>query len=84
MPKANRTSHSRGIRRIAIDGHFLDEIQTRLQTEGGEDWSDRDDSETEGDRERPGLGGRWGHSGGRRVAARGEWKDLAHIMREGV
>jgi tetratricopeptide (TPR) repeat protein len=30
MPRANTTRPSRGNRRIAIDGHFLDEIQTRL------------------------------------------------------
>src|SRR5665213_1343923 len=33
MPKANTTRPSRSIRRIAIDGHFLDEIQTRLHTD---------------------------------------------------
>jgi hypothetical protein len=32
MPKANTTSLSRGVRRIAIAGHFLDEMQTRLHT----------------------------------------------------
>ena len=32
MPKSKSTNHARGVRRIAIDGHFLDEIQTRLQT----------------------------------------------------
>jgi hypothetical protein len=34
MTKANTTRRSRFIRRIAIDGHFLDEIQTRLHTDG--------------------------------------------------
>ena len=33
MPKANTTRPARSIRRIAIDGHFLDEIQTRLHTD---------------------------------------------------
>jgi len=32
MPKPKPTDHTRSVRRIAIDGHFLDEIQTRLQT----------------------------------------------------
>jgi len=33
MSKTNMTRQSRSIRRIAIDGHFLDEIQTRLHTD---------------------------------------------------
>lgn len=33
MPKANTTNPARSICRIAIDGHFLDEVQTRLQTD---------------------------------------------------
>jgi hypothetical protein len=32
MPKPKTTNNARSVRRIAIDGHFLDEIQTRLQT----------------------------------------------------
>ncbi len=32
MPQPKTTNRARGVRRIAIDGHFLDEIQTRLQT----------------------------------------------------
>lgn len=32
MSKANTTSQLRSSRRIAIDGHFLDEVQTRLHT----------------------------------------------------
>jgi tetratricopeptide (TPR) repeat protein len=35
MPKTNTTRHARGIRRVAIDGQFLDEVQTRLQTDAG-------------------------------------------------
>jgi tetratricopeptide (TPR) repeat protein len=34
MPKANTTSPSRGVQRIAIAGHFLDETRTRLHTNG--------------------------------------------------
>ena len=34
MPKASSSSHHGGIRRIAIDGHFLDEVHTRLHSEG--------------------------------------------------
>lgn len=33
MPKANTIRPSRSIRRIALDGHFLDEIRTRLHTD---------------------------------------------------
>jgi tetratricopeptide (TPR) repeat protein len=32
MPKPKTTNNARSVRRIAIDGHFLDEIRTRLQT----------------------------------------------------
>src|SRR5271168_4152789 len=32
MPKPKTANNARSIRRIAIDGYFLDEIQTRLQT----------------------------------------------------
>ena len=32
MPKPKTTNDARSVRCIAIDGHFLDEIQTRLQT----------------------------------------------------
>jgi tetratricopeptide (TPR) repeat protein len=32
MPKTNTTSRSRSFRRIGIDGHFLDEVRTRLHT----------------------------------------------------
>ena len=33
MPKTNITSHSRSIRRVAIDGHFLDDVQIRLHSD---------------------------------------------------
>src|SRR5216684_9357600 len=33
MPKTKTTSHFRSIRRVAIDGHFLDEVQTRLHAD---------------------------------------------------
>ena len=33
MPKTNITNHSRGIRRVAINGHFLDDVQIRLHSE---------------------------------------------------
>ena len=33
MPKTNITNHSRGIRRVAIDGHFLDDVQIRLHSD---------------------------------------------------
>jgi hypothetical protein len=32
MPKLKTTNNAPGLRRIAIDGHFLDEIRTRLHT----------------------------------------------------
>jgi hypothetical protein len=35
MAKANTNVNSRSIRRIAIDGHFLDEVRTRLHTDVG-------------------------------------------------
>jgi hypothetical protein len=37
MPKAK--SNASGIHRIAIDGHFLDETQTQLHSEGDSTWS---------------------------------------------
>jgi tetratricopeptide (TPR) repeat protein len=33
MPKTHITSHSRRIRRVAIDGHFLDDVQIRLHSD---------------------------------------------------
>jgi hypothetical protein len=33
MPKINTRADSRNIRRVAIDGHFLDEFQTRLHSD---------------------------------------------------
>jgi hypothetical protein len=30
MPTLKTPNHAPGVRRIAIDGHFLDEIRTRL------------------------------------------------------
>lgn len=35
MPKADANANSSSIRRIAIDGHFLDEVQTRLHSDVG-------------------------------------------------
>jgi len=35
MPKAIANANSSSIRRIAIDGHFLDEVQTRLHSDVG-------------------------------------------------
>jgi tetratricopeptide (TPR) repeat protein len=35
MPKADTKTNSRSIRRIAIDGHFLDDVQTRLHSNAG-------------------------------------------------
>jgi tetratricopeptide (TPR) repeat protein len=34
MQKASTAGRARSIRRVAIDGHFLDEIRTRLHTDG--------------------------------------------------
>jgi hypothetical protein len=33
MPKTNTRANSRSIRRVAIDGHFLDDVQTRLHSD---------------------------------------------------
>lgn len=33
MPTGKSISQSRGVRRIAIDRHFLDEVQTRLHSD---------------------------------------------------
>lgn len=35
MPKADTKNNSRSIRRIAIDGYFLDDVQTRLHSDAG-------------------------------------------------
>ena len=35
MPHTNTRSRDPGFRRVAIDGHFLDEVKTRLQIDPG-------------------------------------------------
>jgi tetratricopeptide (TPR) repeat protein len=35
MPKANTNANSRSIRRIAVDGHFLDDVRTGLHSDVG-------------------------------------------------